>query len=108
MPAAIGSRRASVALPHETVTLEQLAAVSALSRFHLVRSFTKQFGLPPHAYLLEVRIKKAQALLRSGMSCLEVAPSVEFADQSHFTRHFKKIMGVTPSRYAHGSAAKTV
>lgn len=47
MPAAIGSRRASVALPHETVTLEQLAAVSALSRFHLVRSFTKQFGLPP-------------------------------------------------------------
>ena len=87
---------------HETVTLDQLAAVSALSRFHLVRSFTKQFGLPPHAYLLQARVKKARALLRSGMPCAEIATTVGFADQSHFARHFKKIVGVMPSQYAEG------
>ncbi len=86
--------------PHELVTLDELAQAAALSRFHLVRCFTRQFGLPPHAYHLHVRIKRACQLLREGLHCVEVAPSVGFADQSHFTRHFKRIMGVTPSVYA--------
>jgi AraC-like DNA-binding protein len=84
----------------EPVGLDELAASSALSRFHLVRSFAKQFGLPPHAYQIHVRIKHACRLLRSGMPCAMVASSVGFADQSHFARHFKKIMGVSPSIYA--------
>ncbi len=86
--------------PHELITLDELAQAAALSRFHLVRSFARQFGLPPHAYQLHVRIKRACHMLRDGLQCVEVAPSVGFADQSHFTRHFKKIMGVTPSVYA--------
>jgi AraC-like DNA-binding protein len=86
--------------PHELIRLDQLAHAAALSRFHLVRSFARQFGLPPHAYQLHVRIKRACHLLREGRHCVEVAPSVGFADQSHFTRHFKRIMGVTPSVYA--------
>ena len=64
-----------------------------------MRTFTQQFGLPPHAYLLQARIKKARTLLRTGMPRAEVAAAVGFADQSHFARHFKKIMGVTPSQY---------
>ncbi|HKI11211.1 MAG TPA: AraC family transcriptional regulator [Candidatus Acidoferrum sp.] len=85
---------------NELITLDELAKAAALSRFHLVRSFAQQFGLPPHAYQIHVRIKRACHLLRDGLHCVEVAPSVGFADQSHFTRHFKRIMGVTPSVYA--------
>lgn len=88
---------------YEPVTLDQLAAAAAVSRFHLARSFMEHFGIPPHAYVLQRRINRACALLRSGVPCVEVASSVGFADQSHFTRHFKKIMGVTPARYAHPS-----
>ena len=86
---------------NETVTLDDLAAASAVSRFHLARGFAQEFGIPPHAYQVQLRVKHACALLRSGMACAEVAPSVGFADQSHFARHFKRIMGVTPSKYAH-------
>jgi AraC-like DNA-binding protein len=86
---------------NESIGLDELAAASALSRFYLVRSFTEQFGLPPHAYQIHVRIKHACRLLRGDMPCVQVATAVGFADQSHFNRHFKKIMGVTPSAYAH-------
>lgn len=89
----------------ETVTLDRLTGACGLSRFHLVRSFTRQFGIAPHAYLIHVRIMRAAALLRAGMSCAEVAPSCGFADQSHFTRHFKRIMGVNPSQYAQAKNA---
>ena len=84
----------------EPITLDELAAACALSRFHLARSFTKQFGLPPHAYHIHVRIKHACRLLRAGMPCVQVASSVGFADQSHFARRFKSIMGVAPRVYA--------
>ena len=90
---------------NEPVTLEELAAASALSRFHLVRSFSAQFGLPPHAYQIHVRIEHACRLLRAGVPCAAVAFSAGFADQSHFARHFKGIMGVAPSVYARSPLA---
>jgi AraC-like DNA-binding protein len=85
---------------HERVTLDELSAASGLSRFHLVHSFSRRYGLPPHAFLIQMRIQRASSLLRSGMPCAQAALSVGFADQSHFARHFKKIMGVSPSEYA--------
>jgi AraC-like DNA-binding protein len=85
---------------NEPVTLDQLATESALSRFHLARSFAQHFGLPPHAYQIHLRVKEACRLLRKGMPCAQVASSVGFADQSHFARHFKRIMSVAPSVYA--------
>jgi AraC-like DNA-binding protein len=91
---------------NETVTLSQLAAASHLSRFHLVRSFTHGVGLPPHAYQIHVRIERARELLRKGMHSGQVASLVGFSDQSHFTRHFKKIMRATPSEYARGIASR--
>lgn len=90
---------------NESIALDDLANCAALSRFHLLRSFAKQFGLPPHAYQVQIRVKNACQLLRAGMPCVTVASSVGFADQSHFARHFKRIMGVTPSVYAKAPVA---
>lgn len=85
---------------NESVTLDELAKAAALSRFHLVRSFAREYGLPPHAYQLQMRVRDACRFLRAGMPCVQVAATAGFADQSHFARHFKRIMGVAPSLYA--------
>lgn len=85
---------------HETVTLDDLGNVSGLSRFHLLRSFAAKVGLPPHAYQVRLRIERAMALLRSGLSPSAVAGLVGFADQSHLTRHFRRLLHVTPAQYA--------
>jgi len=84
----------------EAISLSELAAVSRLSQFHLVHSFTNHVGFPPHAYQLHIRVERGRALLAKGMSPAQVAAIVGFADQSHFTRHFKRVMHVTPSEYA--------
>lgn len=89
---------------NEPVTLAELAEVAHLSRFHLVRSFTQEFGIPPHAYQIHLRIERARGSLQAGLHSGQVASLVGFSDQSHFARHFKKIMLVTPSEYARGTA----
>jgi AraC-like DNA-binding protein len=84
----------------DCVSLDQLvAAAGSLSRFHLVRAFAKEFGLPPHAYQVHVRIARSRALIEKGMRIAEVAVDLGFADQSHFTRHFRTVVGVTPKTY---------
>jgi AraC-like DNA-binding protein len=85
---------------HETVTLDDLGNVSGLSRFHLLRSFAARVGLPPHAYQVRLRIERAMTLLRTGLSPSAVAGLVGFADQSHLTRHFRRLVQVTPAQYA--------
>jgi AraC-like DNA-binding protein len=85
---------------NESVSLTDLARACGLSRFHLVHVFTKEAGLSPHAYQVHVRVERARSLLQEGISTAIVAANLGFADQSHFTRHFKRIMHVTPTRYA--------
>ncbi len=88
-------------LPLRTpVSLDGLAAAAGLGRFALLRAFQRRFGLPPHAYQLQLKIERARTLLRSGQSAAWVAGELGFCDQSHFTRHFKRILGVTPGDYA--------
>ena len=82
------------------VSLNELVAASGLSRFHLLRVFSKELGLPPHAYQIRLRIERARTMLRKGMPPALVAGAAGFADQSHFTRHFKRVWGITPARYA--------
>jgi AraC-like DNA-binding protein len=89
----------------EPVSLHNLARVSGFSRFGLVHAFTKEVGLSPHAYQVHVRIERARALLQQGVSPATVATTMGFADQSHFTRHFRRILQVTPSQYAGRSIA---
>lgn len=89
--------------PEPGVSLADLAALADLSPSHLSRSFRREFGLPPHAYLIQVRVSRARTLLRRGMPVIEVATCVGFADQAHLTRHFRRLVGVTPGHYRSGS-----
>ena len=86
----------------EPVTLDELAAVAKVGRFQLLRAFRGRFGVPPHAYQTQLRIERARDLLRKGTLPAFVSVETGFYDQSHFGRHFRKILGVTPSEYARG------
>jgi AraC-like DNA-binding protein len=100
-PAIRGTSRMRECL-HETgfdVDLDTLAREAGLSRFQALRAFKRRYGLPPHAYQLRLRISRARTMLRAGASPADVAAYFGFVDQSHMTRHFKRIVGVTPMQY---------
>jgi AraC-like DNA-binding protein len=81
------------------ISLETLAKIAYLSPFHLLRAFRKTVGLPPHEYLINLRIERAKQLLAQGRALAEVAHETGFCDQSHFNRHFKRIIGLPPGQY---------
>jgi AraC-like DNA-binding protein len=83
----------------EPVTLAGLAAACDAEPFALLRAFGRAHGLPPHAWLVQARVRRAQRLLREGLAPAEVALACGFADQSHLNRHFKRLLGVTPGAY---------
>lgn len=85
--------------PEEDISLIKLAEVADLSQFHFIRQFKKYFNLAPHAYQVQVRLKKAKALLKLGVKPSQVSADCGFYDQSHLTHHFKKALGTTPSRF---------
>jgi AraC-like DNA-binding protein len=80
-------------------TLENLTAIANCSEGHLIRSFRRQYGLTPHAYLLNRRIQKSRELLQQGMELVDVAQQLAFSDQAHFQRTFKKLTATTPGQY---------
>ncbi|HKO51765.1 MAG TPA: AraC family transcriptional regulator [Polyangiaceae bacterium] len=84
----------------KTLDLAALSREIGLSRFQVLRAFKRAYGLPPQAYQLCARIAQAQRLLRLGHRPAYVAAQLRFVDQSHFTRHFKRLLRVTPSEYA--------
>lgn len=85
--------------PEENVSLLELSSLVSLSPYYLVRQFQKATGFPPHAYQIQARLRKSRSLLKYGHSISETAMMLGFHDQSHFHRHFKKSMGVTPKQY---------
>jgi AraC-like DNA-binding protein len=88
---------------NQEISLEQLAQIANLSSFHLNRSFRKTFGLPPHAYQIQMRILQAKRLLRKKWSIEQVAIETGFVSQSHFGSHFKRLICVTPRQYIQDS-----
>ena len=80
-------------------TLAELAALSGVSRFQLLRGFARETGVTPHAYLLQRRVRLARQLLVGGHAPAEAALEAGFADQSHMTRAFRRQFGITPARY---------
>ncbi|WP_407523346.1 AraC family transcriptional regulator [Methylobacterium oryzisoli] len=85
--------------PEQPITLADLAALSGVSRFQLLRGFARTVGVTPHAYLLQQRVRAARRLLAAGRRPAEAAAEAGFADQSHLTRAFVRQFGVTPARY---------
>ncbi len=83
----------------KTVKLAELSSVCGISPFHMIRSFRDSFGMPPHAYLTQVRANRARDMLLTGAALSSVAYSCGFSDQSHLTRTFKRIFGITPGAY---------
>jgi len=83
------------------LTLEQLAAAAHLSAYHFARQFKAATGMPPHQYVIARRVARAQQLLHPDrdLALAEIAVRVGFADQSQFTHHFKRLVGVTPRHF---------
>lgn len=81
------------------VSLAELSAVAQLSRYRLVRLFSRDVGLPPHAYQRQRRVELAKRLLLAGTPVSRAGHEAGFFDLSHFTRHFKRYVGVAPGAY---------
>jgi AraC family transcriptional regulator len=82
-------------------SLEQMAAVARLSVYHFARQFKAATGLPPYQYVIMRRVERAKQLLQAGtdLSLAEVAARAGFSDQSQFSHHFKRAVGVTPGQF---------
>ncbi|HEY5358865.1 MAG TPA: AraC family transcriptional regulator [Streptosporangiaceae bacterium] len=99
-PAAVAqTRELLTARLADPPSLDELAAAAGLSPFALLRAFRAETGLPPHAYLNQLRVRQARCLLDGGLAPAEVAAHTGFADQAHLTRHFKRVVGVPPGAY---------
>lgn len=83
----------------QNVSLEELARQANLSPYHLNHIFSREVGLPPHRYQIAVRVGRARELLARGTPIARVAAETGFADQSHLTRTFKRLVQVPPGRY---------
>ncbi len=85
----------------QNVALADLADVAHLSEFHFARLFKQTTGLPPHQFVIHQRVERAKRLIAAGrLSLAQIAIDVGFSDQSQLIRHFKRLVGVTPKRFA--------
>ncbi|MFI5401266.1 MAG: helix-turn-helix domain-containing protein, partial [SAR324 cluster bacterium] len=82
------------------VASTDLEAVTGLTRYALARHFRACLGTSPYRYLVMRRLDRARMLIRHGAPLADAALSAGFADQSHMTRHFKKVYGLSPGRWA--------
>ncbi|NIC04934.1 AraC family transcriptional regulator [Halomonas sp. DX6] len=85
--------------PQQAVTLGELADMAGLSRYQLLRSFSRALGITPHAYLLQRRVLMVRHLIASGHSLSHAALEAGFSDQSHMSRAFSRQFGLSPGRY---------
>jgi len=83
----------------DRVGLGDIAAAAGLPPFRLFRAFERATGMSPHTYQRQARIRLATSLLRRGCSLCDVAATAGFADQAHFTRSFRRSLGITPGAY---------
>ena len=92
----------------ETLSLEEMAHVAGVSPFHFARQFKTATGHPPHEYLIRLRVDRAQALISThgrNWTMAAIAHDSGFADQSHMSRHFRRVLGITPGEFAEAGRA---
>ena len=84
----------------DTISLDALAGVAGLSKYHFARVFKHSEGVTPHDYVVQSRVRHALELMSSTeLSLSEIALAAGFSDQSHFTHRFRELVGVPPSSY---------
>ena len=88
------------------MTLAEAGTILHVSPAHLVRCFTRTFGIAPHRYLVARRIDAARRRLLDDEPIADVATGVGFHDQAHLTRHFRRHVGTTPARFASSGARR--
>ena len=86
------------------ITVKELAGIASLSVFQLSRAFRREHATTPYRLVLDLRIQHAMDRLSAGATISETALQSGFADQSHFTRHFKRLTGMTPKRFTRAVA----
>ncbi|WP_286137958.1 AraC family transcriptional regulator [Polaromonas sp. C04] len=91
----------------EPLPLDDLAAISGLSVWRFATVFRERIGMAPHRYVSLQRVRYAQALLREGAALASAASESGFCDQSHLSRRFKRLCGITPGQYQARSAASS-
>lgn len=84
---------------HQDIGLDDLALACGVDRYRLARAFKAAYGLPPHAYLVQLRLARARQSLARGATPATVATDLGFADQSHLGRWFLRAYGMTPAAY---------
>jgi AraC-like DNA-binding protein len=84
---------------NQPLTLSELAGLTGLSMWRFATVFRQQVGVAPHRYICRLRLERAQALIREGMPAATAASEAGFYDQSHLSRHFKNVFGMTPGQY---------
>jgi len=85
--------------PENMYLIEEMAKDSGISPFHMIRKFKRAFGLTPHQFQIQSKVRKAQKMLEQNKSIAEVTYETGFYDQSHLDRCFQKIVGMTPKEY---------
>lgn len=84
---------------NQPLTLAELAGLTGLSLWRFATVFRQQVGVAPHRYICRLRLERAQALIREGVPAATAASEAGFYDQSHLSRHFKSVFGMTPGQY---------
>jgi AraC-like DNA-binding protein len=85
--------------PSGPLTLSELAALSGVSRYQIVRAFARELGTTPYAYVIQCRVRLARPPLVKGETLAAAAQLAGFSDQSHMTRAFVRQLGISPGRY---------
>jgi transcriptional regulator GlxA family with amidase domain len=84
----------------EGMDLAELAAVAGISVFHFAREFKHSTGVTPHFHLRQKRVERAQDMLaRTDLPLTQIALAAGFFDQSHLARHFRQMVGRTPTEF---------
>jgi AraC family transcriptional regulator len=85
----------------ERISLDELAREAGVTRFHFARQFRLSTGESPMGYVRRLRVERSKSILQAGNSSIsDVAARLGFSDQSHFTRIFGRLVGVSPGNFA--------